>query len=689
MTNLENNDSIDLRRLFREIARYKKLYVIAAIFFIGLGVFYCFYKMPQYKSSSTILIEDSASGGSSGMGGAGGMSNIMKTFSLGGFTSSSVDNEILILESNQIVNSVVNKLGLNISYIRKDGIKRDMLYKDSPIRIELSEGFLSKMKKGIRLNVKLSGGKADIKVSTGFMGLSTLDNIKDTNLPVKIGTEYGEIFVMKTDLYSDNTDETIEVRINDIAGTANGLKKMVDIDFCDKLADAISLEIKYPNRELGESIINTYMAEYNNVRRLRRKNNSDEEARFLESRISELLPQLISIEGEIEEFKKKHNIAGIGEEAQILVKSSVEGEKELIRTKFAKNYYNDVLAKLNNGDIQLIPIIEGIGNPMIKDYNELVMEHSNLAREVKPGNKRIKQLTDNISLMRSSLLDNIHAALDTIQMRENVIQQLRVKAESKLNELPTTERGYYNLVRDNQMKNELYSFLIQKRENALLQASATDTLGFIIDPAYSEEKPDLTKAMVVLVICLLLSIICPTLVALTFFIFKNGTIDNLMDVNFAGIEDNSILYTGQKTELGLLRNKLLSDSKSAVTLMINFAPVADAKAITGELIESISSIDKCSATADVPVDSLGNDTLLKPDFESAVSNLAESNNIVFVEVPENDHVENIIPFIEKMKAQILFIIPVPRIVKRATIMNIVKKLPDGTKILACLDAKPE
>ncbi|MDE6715068.1 MAG: hypothetical protein K2J74_01135, partial [Muribaculaceae bacterium] len=56
MNQLENNDSLDFRRFWRALSKAKLLYLLSFIFFLAIAIFYCFYRMPQYKTTATILI---------------------------------------------------------------------------------------------------------------------------------------------------------------------------------------------------------------------------------------------------------------------------------------------------------------------------------------------------------------------------------------------------------------------------------------------------------------------------------------------------------------------------------------------------------------------------------------------------------------------------------------------------------
>ena len=121
---------------------------------------------------------------------------------------------------------------------------------------------------------------------------------------------------------------------------------------------------------------------------------------------------------------------------------------------------------------------------MIAKYNELLLARKNLERSATGENPQLVALNDQIDELRTSILKNVDGMLAESRMQLEAMSGLMGTAQSRLNKMPAYEREYINLMRDRTMKNELYMFLLQKRENAALQVSSTSTLGFVIDPPH-------------------------------------------------------------------------------------------------------------------------------------------------------------------------------------------------------------
>ncbi|MDE5922594.1 MAG: hypothetical protein K2G79_03790, partial [Muribaculum sp.] len=214
--------------------------------------------------------------------------------------------------------------------------------------------------------------------------------------------------------------------------------------------------------------------------------------------IADLFSDLSESEEKLEKFKSENNLIGMDAQASMLVESTV-GKTEAITVERTKQeYYRTVKSTLENPESanSLIPVVESLGNPMIAKYNELLLARKNLERSAKGENPQLVALNEQIDELRGSILKNVDGMLAESRMQLEAMSGLMGTAQSRLNKMPAYEREYINLMRDRTMKNELYMFLLQKRENAALQVSSTSTLGFVIDPPHTPEKVSNTKNII-------------------------------------------------------------------------------------------------------------------------------------------------------------------------------------------------
>lgn len=497
------NDTIDLRKYIKAVKKGWILGLISFLVIFGLAIVYCVIKMPQYDSYAMMLIEDDSDKSSRAMG--GGMASLMRSFSIGGFGSSSIDNELVIVKSNAVKKAVSSRLGLNRTYVEKKGLKKEFLYKNSPIVVEAPKQLFDTLQSSFKIRLEISGDdKVDITASKGILS-RTLASKKDAELPCSFETPYGTFQLVKTEFYKSGEERTIDVMISGDDIIAAGLDdKVLAVDYRNKKADIVELEILDASKERGCDILNGLMTLYNEKRKGRRNETAIAQVEFLDERIAQMGSQLSIAEGKVASFKSSNNLVDIGTEASVLIRQDKKTEEEIITMNIQRSMLKDILEQLNNPEkkYSLIPMAETLGDggaaSVIGNYNALILSRLNMSKSAKPDNVVFKNLTEQIDVLRETVIENVSRTLDNLQIKYAGINKENNKYKGRLNTLPKYEQEYIDLMRDKELKNALYMFLLEKRENAMLKLNNTQELGYIFEPAYSAIKPNMGKKYLIL-----------------------------------------------------------------------------------------------------------------------------------------------------------------------------------------------
>lgn len=499
--------TLDLRRHWRAMRRGWPLYVLALAVMLGLATYYACNKQDQYKISGLVLIEDEKES-TAGLKAMGGMTQMMRSFSLGGF-SSNADNEYAVLNSNDVRLRAIKALSLNRVYVKKTGWRsKELLYHNSPIRIDAPDSVFDTMPEGFRINVSLHDGKADITVKSHRWFAPTFWSTKGAALPCTISTPSGPMQMLKTAHYKPL--EQIDMFVNVLSNQAMSqeLFRMTNILIPDKKSDAIRITIK-DNRERGIDIVNAIIAAYNEKRIGRRNERAQAEVDFVNNRIAALQGDLSEAEGKVAQFKKKHNINNPALEAQGWFRTSTEAQAQASEAQAEITTYEMLLATLSGSQHDaMLPTV--INDPNIMEYNELMAKRRALAQSATPGNAALEALDQQIKPLRESIMQRAQKNAEAARIRLRAIYSQAGKAQGKFSSLPGIENDYYDLLRDRELKNDLYVFLLEKKESALLKLNANSSPAFVLDQAYSKMKPDSTKALIVFAIALLLALLGPT-----------------------------------------------------------------------------------------------------------------------------------------------------------------------------------
>lgn len=622
------NDSLDLRRHVRAIKQGKWWFLGSILLFATLAIVYYVRHMPQYDINASLLLEDESETGGSSLKKAGGMAQMMRTFSVGGFGSASIDNEIEIVQSHDVMMRTIRTLGLNRTYLEKKGmLDREILYKTSPVMMEAPDEYFDTLSIGYQVDIHLHrGGTADVAVKKGLLK-RTVAQYGNITLPLTVKSPCGNFQLLKGPLYSDTQNRHIIINVAGNASMAEYYAKEVKISQSNKKSDVISLLYADASRERGIDILNTIMKGYNDKRIERKNDKAQEEYDFYVNRINALMGELSDTEGRIESFKRSRDVNVPTMEASAYLQQSARIQMTVDSARNEIRLLEMMLGSINSvkGD-ELIPTFEGMKDENITQYNKMVQERTELEKSAKPNNSAMVELNNKITAAKKAVVRNVEKSISNAKHRADVISSHANQALGRFEQMPGYEREYVNLMRDRELKNELYIFLLQKKENSLLNLTSNVAPSFVIDEAYSATKPNKKKPIIVISLCLLMALLLPLLWVLWRMKRKN-TVQNAYDLPREW-ELNTIELTGKKGENRIkdVRAVLMQRNRKKVLV----APFNhEAKDIVNELVTSFGNIEQPCRIFTV------NDTdqLLVGNLCDEINQTAENGEFALVELP--------------------------------------------------------
>ena len=621
------NNELDFRRLIREIKRLKWVYVAAFVLLMSAGIVYYQRCMPEYTVMGKVLIEDSSENPPSA--GAGGVSAIMRSFSIGGFGSSSADNEIEIMQSNKLRMRVIKLLKLNRMYVERDGLKKKMLYFSTPVLVEPTPGMLDTLTSPLTIRLKIENNKVSAKAIQGRIFKKNLGEIKNMPIPCILSTTYGNFEILKATDYVDDMKAEIDVVMLGDEVASKLLSEQLYMEISDAKTDVISLSYSCPDRDKGMMVVNTVMNEYNKTRVERRHFNARQEIEYFKNRLIVVGKNLKESETNLENFVKEKDFVGGEQIAGMLIGGTVGKKEELVKLQAQIDYYKDVLKTLKSGNMgDLLPVMETSKNSAVEAYNEAIMKRKTLELSATPENKTLQLLNSQIDYLRDFVKGNMELMLNQAEMNMGTLNQLTTAATDKINNLPELEREYATLLRDQKFNQELYMFLLQRKESAELKFYSNSTLGFVIEEAYSDLAPTNSKGTMMLIVALALSVILPTLLAIFLLLLKNK-IYQPMDLKNLGIESNSKMYNGENKELSLFR-QLIVNSGYKIFCVLNYSENSDIKE---KISQSFGNIEKKVLWDDHLKD---NDNIMTQAFKSHLNVMSDKYDFIFVNIPDKN-----------------------------------------------------
>lgn len=654
----QQESKIDMRRFLRAIRQCKWALLAIIVLFTAIGCWIGFRGLPKYDIQGQMLIGEI---GYDSDNKGGGIAQMMKTFSVGGFSASTVDNEILILDSYDVMLRTVRTLGLNRTYIGKDREgDKVMLYKDTPVKVEAPVEYFDSLKVSYNLKITLADdGKADIIASEGFFN-STIKEVKAVTLPYMLETCYGSLQIMPTDLLKSSPFRKISVSITSNELAARALHKTLDVDVATKLSDIINVDLSYANSELGKAIVNGVMTEFNAKRLDRLHEASIASIKYYDERIAETFKILQEEEKKVSDYQRDNELMGIDSELDLLVNEAVSTKTTIQTANYNIAYYETILDILRNklDDDVIIPQMESLNDPNIGAFNGAIQARRELRRSATEDNEALRILNEKIEELRNLIIENSTKMIAKARADMQHQQNLASTAKGRLDQYPDYQLEFTNLLRDKEYQNQLYQYLVSQRENSVLQLYSTTNIGFVFQEAYVVKQAGLLKKLLVPAIMFVLAIIC--CVALTIMIMLySRKVKDPMDVAFMGIDDNAVKYCGDSEDMRRMRTLITADPARR---LLFFAPLGDTASLGQTFADSLTAIGRSVELINGLPD---NNAVLTPDTADRIKTALSTNDFVMVTVPEPDDVCDVENLVDADNAALLVTLPAGKIKRKS------------------------
>lgn len=504
-------------------------FLLSVLIMTLFGIFYIKTVAPVYNLQSSVLIKDAKK-----MSSASGDFGVLQ--SLGGLSSmgtNSIENEIEIFKSKQIVSDVLKKQNLQTSLYVKQGLHKLELYKTSaPIKViivnekEVEQG----PKKPIEINLK---GNGFVLSSKEWEQEIKGEYNRTINLP------FANVIITKNPDFKPATLNKLDkdhlfLTYNTFEATVDNYQEALQVNLVEREATVIALSIASQNKEKGKDFLNNLVYEYNHYAVKDKNKESEKTTQFIDDRIVIISKELGDVEDKKESYKSQNNIVDLQTEARINLQTKEVTKSKLLALGTQLELQNILLNFLNNKDLKdVLPINIGIENgdaaKSILEYNTLVIRRNNLLQNATPENPIVKEADAQLLAMKSSIRQSLSKSITAINLAKNAAESELGNSEVKIGSIPAQEKVFRNIERQQQLKESLYLLLLQKREEAAISMAITVEKARVVDHAYALKKLVAPQTKVILLIAVLIGLLIPA-VYIYLKTLLNTTITNKNDV---------------------------------------------------------------------------------------------------------------------------------------------------------------
>ena len=501
----ETPETLNLWEVLSPYLSRWKWFALSALLALALAYAYLKYATPIYKASTIIMLKDDAKGG------AINEFSILSDLDLS--VKDNVENEVEVLRSRTLSEKVIEKLNLDVSYLRKDGFKTVDLYKNSPINFSITK-LSDKIENVNDLNLEVKGVN-DIAYNL-YDGGKLLGKY---NYGESVNNQIGQFTVNKSEGAFKKADFSIKVAIREPKDVANDYRKSLNVNLLGKNTSVLELSSTHPNRSKAEDYLNTLVDIYNTDAIAERRFISENTSDFLTQRLDILTKEIDAVEKTTEKFKKENQVTDITSEANVYTQNTSEFEKRYLeintRTELIDNVIKGFIDVETTG--KTFPMLDALTadpalSAAINEHNKLVLSRNESAVNAGPENFRIKQMDEQIKSLKKSIRDNLLLLKSNLNIQKADISKQQRVLSGRVSSVPTLEREFREITRQQGVKDALYLYLLEKREEAEISTVALAPNAKIIDKAFSSNVPVAPKKGVILLAALVFGLAIPFLI---------------------------------------------------------------------------------------------------------------------------------------------------------------------------------
>jgi tyrosine-protein kinase Etk/Wzc len=484
-------------------------WMLLCTFIMGiLTIAYLYFAIPAYKINAKILIKDDDKKGSSGMGG----DNKSMLQSMGILTgASSVDNELEIITSYTLMNEVVHDLQLNVTVFASKRLKEVEVYdKTNPFVIQFTTFNDSVLlAKAIKYEIRAN--------SNGRFTLEDKESGKkqEANFGDTLHLLSGTAIIKKNSFFIGSLEEAYLITINNADLVAGSYMKSLEASIPNKQVSTIALTLTQTNPLKGERIVNTLIRDYMQANVDDNNRIADSTMHFIDSRLVVVSEQLSDIEKQIQIFKQDNDVADITEQSKALIDNTTNYAQKVAEQEVILNVIESLEKYLNDNadNPRIVPASLLVQDPtltaVLTQYNALLMQRSRLLLATTETNPMVQNLDGQIRDLRSDIIHAMASVKRSTQVALNTVKGGAGQLEAQIKQVPAKERVYIDFSRQQQIRQELFLFLLQKREETAISRSSTLANSRIIDAAKAEHRPFTPKRNTILGVALLFGVLLP------------------------------------------------------------------------------------------------------------------------------------------------------------------------------------
>ena len=544
----EQEDTFDVIGLLLEYLAQWKWFVLCIIVCLGVGYVYISRIVPTYEVSASIYLSDDNQSSKSN---AVALSANMPLID----TKEYIDEtEIEILKSRNNLIKIVDSLDLAYSYYKVGQFRDDPIYGTNVVSARLDSISLKNLTSPIEIVVSKEDKTYTFNLSTKYGGVEEHKTIETDSLPISVELSHGTLQLLpsRTTKLLEGEQKIIISNPNWVAARLSGSLR---IEFARNSGTILRITCTTPMISEGVDVINTLINIYNQEIIADKNKSALQTEAFIIERLALIAGELQEVEKDVEDYRREKKITDISTEASMYLSQTSANDAKIAQVEAKKQLVNDVKRIVSVQD-DYTPIPQMIDDPAlnakIEAYNKKLAQRAAMLEGGTENNPIVQNMQEDLARSKNDIYRGIVNVEHSLGVEKGTLVRQDNRISGRISSIPTYERELTGIFREQRIKDNIYNFLLEKREEIALQKTlATPTARLIDNPLGS--GPVYPKILSIYGIAVLIGILIPALIIflrrIFFPIFKDkDDLERVTNVPILG--EISIALANTKFALG-------------------------------------------------------------------------------------------------------------------------------------------
>lgn len=553
----DKKEKIDLRKTISQYLSKWPWFLASALVCVLCAYIYLRYTVPKYQTKTTLKFDKKQNDLTSALAD-------LDNLGIGLGNSDELKSEAAVVTSRPILMQVVKNLNLNVEYFYAGEIKDSQLYTKVPVSgdiISFKDGFLSSEYK--ITNVKGNEFTLASEKYGKFTG----------KFEVPLNLDFGMVVLHRNRKYAIKPEYKI-IFSNPIEKVKK-LEKTIQVNLPDEKALLMDISLIGAVPQKSESILDEVTRQYNLDGQRDKNLQAENTQKFIDKRLEVITRDLSGVENQKEDFQNRNRIVDLQAQAELALQNTSENTKVLLQQQAQLDLLNSLTAEAAKGNNQLMPSNLGL-NPSLEQsigqYNQMLINRNKTLKQATNENPAVIEMNREIASLKDIIRDNIREQKDAVRATISQLQNQITTNNSVIQKVPGQSKVYRGIERQQNLKEQLFLFLLQKREENAINLSVDVPKAKIVNPAFTEDKPVSPKKDLILQAALLIGLLIPFAVFYVLFILddkiysredikERSGLGVLVDIPSLNDDDNHLVQKNDFSELAESFRVLVSNLK--------------------------------------------------------------------------------------------------------------------------------